>query len=437
MTALRKFAFSWLRALAYLLLVPILALHHLRCRRRRKRMLVWGPVPIINNKYWSAAMREAGWDSRTLMSTYYAAINQRRDFDFYFDDLGTHIRPRRLAVAFAPLLAHLYVAQHAGVVHIPLSGGALGSTPIWRFEAPLLRLAGVRTVALPYGADGYIYSMIRELTVRHALILSYPQAGRNENAIAERVRYWVQHADAIVVGFVSEGIGRWDVAPGNKVCIDVNEWQSKTEYSEADGKNGPVRVVHAPNHRGAKGTEFLRHAVKRLQSQGLKIDLVMAERMQNWEVRDLMQQVDILADQFVLPGYGMTAIEGMASGLPVLSNLELDAYTRIFRRYSFLDECPILAASPETVEYKLRVLVRNPPLRRELGQAGRAYVEKYHSYATAQYLFGAIYRKLLDGEDVDLMNLFHPLKSSYNLSRPRVAHPLVENRLPPDYPLQC
>jgi hypothetical protein len=31
-----------------------------------------------------------------------------------------------------------------------------------------------------------------------------------------------------------------------------------------------------------------------------------------------------------------------------------------------------------------------------------------------------------------LMNLFHPLLSPYNRSRPRVCHPLVENRLPQD-----
>jgi glycosyltransferase involved in cell wall biosynthesis len=279
--------------------------------------------------------------------------------------------------------------------------------------------------------------MIPDLTVRHALMLSYPAAGRDEQRVAGHVRYWIRHADVVVLGFVSEGIGRWDVVQGSKACIDINQWRARLAYAENDGKNGTVRVLHAPNHRGAKGTEFLIRAVERLKEEGLAVELLLVEKKQNQEVRALMQQVDILADQLVLPGYGMAAIEGMASGLPVISNLELDSYTRIFRRYSFLNECPILAASPETIERNLRTLVRNPSLRRELGRAGRAYVEKYHSYATAQHLFGAIYRKLLDGEDVDLMNLFHPLKSSYNRATPEVVHPLVESRLPPHYPLQC
>jgi hypothetical protein len=127
----------------------------------------------------------------------------------------------------------------------------------------------------------------------------------------------------------------------------------------------------------------------------------------------------------------MSAIEGMASGLPVMANLEHEAYTRLFRRYSYLNECPILSTTPETLKENLRVLVTDPALREELGRAGRRYVKKYHSEETARYMFGAIYEKVWFGkEDVDLMNLFHPLKSEYNRSRPPVEHPLVDSKLP-------
>jgi isocitrate dehydrogenase kinase/phosphatase len=81
--------------------------------------------------------------------------------------------------------------------------------------------------------------------------------------------------------------------------------------------------------------------------------------------------------------------------------------------------------------------VRNPALRKTLGHAGRAYVEKYHSYEMAQYLFGSIYRRILFNEEIDLASLFHPLKSDFNRRLPRIEHPLVENRLPQDYILRC
>ena len=78
----------------------------------------------------------------------------------------------------------------------------------------------------------------------------------------------------------------------------------------------------------------------------------------------------------------------------------------------------------------LRLLVTDPALRETLGRAGRRYVEKYHSEETACYMFGALYDRLWHGEDVDLMNLFHPLTSRYNRQTPPLPHPLVENRLP-------
>ncbi|MEJ2126089.1 MAG: hypothetical protein P8X84_00995 [Candidatus Bathyarchaeota archaeon] len=42
-----------------------------------------------------------------------------------------------------------------------------------------------------------------------------------------------------------------------------------------------------------------------------------------------------------------------------------------------------------TIKRNLRVLANSPDLREELGRAGRNYVEKYHSYETAQFVFGA------------------------------------------------
>jgi hypothetical protein len=160
----------------------------------------------------------------------------------------------------------------------------------------------------------------------------------------------------------------------------------------------------------------------------------LIEGVQNEEVRRVMvEEADILAEQFIDTHYALSAIEGMATGLPVLANLDYETYTRVFRRYSFLNECPVLSTSPETLKENLRVLITNPGLREELGRAGCKYVEKYHSEETAQYMFGAIYDKVWYGKDVDLINLFHPLKSEYNRRKPIVQHPLIENKLPANY----
>lgn len=400
----------------------------------RRTTLVWGPDPILSNRYWSLAMRDAGWDSVTLMHGVYA-INARSDFDLYFNDLVPGwLRRLGLTGTLGPAAALIWVVRNARVMHMPFSGGVLGRTRWWRLEAGLLRRKGIRTIVIPYGGDAYLYSQVIDPSLRVALLMSYPAAARREGEIAERVAYWTRHADVMITGPMIDGLGRTDVVTVQAFCIDTRSWTPKSTYSGHDGRSGPVRVLHTPNHRGFKGTEFLLRAVDELQREGLLVELVLLEAVPNEQVRQTMQEVDILAEQFIASIYALSGIEGMASGLPVLVNLESEPHTRPFRRYSYLDECPALSTSPETLTENLRRLVTDPALREALGRAGRQYVEKYHSFATARYMFGEIYRQLLDGEAVDLMRLFDPLASPYVTATGRIDHPLVENRLPVERP---
>lgn len=399
---------------------------------KKRETLIWGPTPIISNKYWSQAMREAGWNSKTLMTQYYS-INKKEDFDLYFEDTVPKWIPSWLATYLKPCFAMLYIIRYGKVVHLSFHGGPFGQTPLWELEAYLFRWAGVKTIVIPYGADAYMYSQVIDTSLKHALLLSYPEAAKHESKISKRVSYWTRYADVIIAGLMVDGMGRWNIPMPSPFCLDSSQWQPKKDYTSHNGSNGSVKVIHTPNHRGFKGTEFLIQAVKELQAEGLQVELTLLERVPNDKVRELMLEMDILAEQFVATGYALSGIEGMASGLPVLANLEHEAYTRIFRRYSFLNECPILSTTPETIKQNLKILITNPKLRQELGLAGRQYVEKYHSYKATQFVFGSIYAKILEGKEVDLMNLFHPLRSEYSHSQPMINHPLIENRLPPQY----
>lgn len=393
----------------------------------KRRLLVWGSTPLVSNKYWSEAMARAGFDSMTIMEGFYA-IHKRSDYDRYFVDFAPAWLPNGARVVIGTALALVFVLRRARVLHLSYDGFALRRTALWRLEALLLKLAGIKTIVMPYGADAYVYSRLIDTSLRHGLLASYPDLARREADVVRRLDYWNRHADVVIAGSMVDGNGRWDILMNQIFCIDTAAWTSKPNYSTHDGRSGSVKILHTPNHRGFKGTEFLFAAVERLRAEGLQVELLCLERTPNEEVRRLMQQVDLLAEQFIFTGYGFNGIEGMASGLPVLANLDHEAYTRVFRRFAFLDECPILSTPPERLVENLRVLVTQPRLREQLGRAGRSYVEKYHGDAMAQYLFGSIYRRF-DGEDVNLMTLFHPLTSTYNRSMPRVVHPLVDNRI--------
>lgn len=397
---------------------------------KRHATLIWAGTPIINIRYWAAALRAAGWQTETLVSSVYTTINARGDYDVVYDDLLPRwIRPRGLRQQLAPYAAFLRIVRRAKVVHLSFDGGPLGSTPLRRREASLLRAAGVRTVVIPYGGDVFIYSRIDDPTLRHALLRSYPESGRYEERVRSRVEYWSREADVIAVGFCVEGTPRWDTAVSHIVAIDLDQWKPQPARSDANGRSGAVTILHAPNHRGVKGTEFVVAAVSALQSEGLDVQLVLAEGVQNSRIRELMQEVDLVVDQLILP-YGITAVEAMASGLPVVGSFENRRNTDLFDSFSTLSECPVVSAGPKTVTEVLRRLITDPNLRKELGTAGRAYAEKYHSYAAAQHLFEAIYARELGGHDVDLATLFHPVLGEYNRRAPRVEHPLVDHRLP-------
>lgn len=424
--ALLKIPFCFIRDMTLLIILGVLALI---AHFKKKEKLIFGTTPIISYAYWCRAMKVHHPHAMTLMKGYYA-INKKDDFDVYAEDVtpklfrNSSFCKNFFAFNYIIFNAEMFVTSFDNVV---LEGY------FQFFEPFFLKVANVKQVILPYGGDSYVYRRVKDLSLQHGLLVSYPNPARNEEIISQNVTYRNKYADAIIIGIMNDGFGRWDVLNPQYTVIDTSLWKMKTSYSQANGHEGEVVIAHTPNHRGFKGSEFILQAVEELKDEGLKIRLDLIEKKKNSEVKEILCNADILAEQIIATGYALSGIEGMVTGLPVLSNLDSKAFTQIFRRYTFLNECPILSTTPENIKENLRLLITNPELREQLGRAGRKYTEKYHSYKTAQYMFGAIYDKIIDGKDVDLMNLFHPLLSEYNKSTPKVEHPLINNKFPQDY----
>lgn len=424
----------WLKEVLYWAVVPVFALAgaligvfvRWRSAPPAKPRLVWGSTPLINNRHWSRAMRAAGYPSETFTTSYYATINQRADWD--------RILPEEWAWCpgfCKPLLAFLHSLFAYDIFFISADGFFIGTLPgVWRLQAPLLKLAGKKIVFIPYGGDTYVYRRIRSTSLVHGLQASYPAGARRQEEIQTRLDYWCRHADVCIPAVMGmDGFGRWDAILASILFLDLDEWKASARRSEADGLKSPVRICHAPNHRGFKGTEFVMEAVRILQSEGLQVELILLEKIQNAQVRTVLSlDADILVEQLIFTGHGLNGLEGMACGLPVVSNLEDDDYMLPVRRWSFFSECPIVSATPENIVDVLRKLVTRPDLRAQLGGAGRQYVEKYHGMDSAVYLFEAIIDRV-NGRRQSLADLYHPLLAEYPRRLPRVEHPLVNNRI--------
>jgi glycosyltransferase involved in cell wall biosynthesis len=351
-----------------------------RLARRRPRV-VWGPTPIINIKYWSEAVRAQGLESKTVVDSVYPAF-ERSDFDHVGWRLGGPLDFLSDYLMMARLLLT------TDVFSCFFDGGFLRNTRGRDLELPLLRLAGRKVVVLPVGSDiavpGYLGPWER------AMVEDYPQTIERGPDVRRRVLQFSRWATTIIrtlqIGFMP----RWDVFWGHGLAIDTDEWRNPTDYaSPADGTDGAVRIVHAPNHRRLKGTQHLLDAVERLRAEGLLVELDLLERRSNREVRAAVMRADVVADQF-LCGFGLFAVEGLSAGKPVLSRIGWMP-PEILATPS-LRECPIVDADAGTVADRLRELVTDPELRARTGEAGRAYATKYHSYETV----GAVWRNLFE-----------------------------------------
>jgi glycosyltransferase involved in cell wall biosynthesis len=378
---------------------------------RRRRMsgqrprLVYGPVPIISIKYMSGAMRALGYETLTLVDERYH-IHGPTDFDadtatYLTDSIRWRILGRMLGgYAVLARLLHQY-----DVFHFFFDGGYLRRTPLRWLEVPLLHLAGKLVVAMPYGSDVAVPSRIRSFEWRNGLMRNYAAVARDEARRVRAIDHLAQRADYVVAGLVHlETLPRWDLLTILYYPIDTDAWRSDRPDAGHDGRTGPVRIVHAPNHRAMKGTEFLVRACDELAREGLAVELHLLEGIPNASVREEMERADIVAEQFLL-GYAMTAMEAMSLSKPVLSNLSVPGYYEVFHHQTRFGDCPIVSATSETLTDELRRLIVDPDLRRRIGRASREYILREHSYEAMGRLWTAIYARIWAGESTDPADL--------------------------------
>jgi glycosyltransferase involved in cell wall biosynthesis len=147
------------------------------------------------------------------------------------------------------------------------------------------------------------------------------------------------------------------------------------------------RIVHAPSSRRRKGTDAVIAACA-----GLDADLDLVEGLRHDEAFERYRAADIVVDQLHAGWYGIFAIEAMALGKPVVTFLHEEAVRRTEEAFGV--EVPIVSATRETLRERLAPLVADEELRRRLGAASRAYVERVHDLERATDRLLALYARL-------------------------------------------
>ncbi len=360
---------------------------------------IWhGPMPLHSIRYMVAADRLAGYPSGSVVVTEQQVkyeLVTRNDFDVVIRSDKVPWYDRHW-IALIDLLLR-------GDIWVTYFDGLFFNVNHRRrndFTFRLLRLAGIRIIVTAHGSDIVHWSSHR---TRYDWIArmqqDYPTWSFDAQTpiSLQRIDHFTRHSDLVLPGDPIMGhlLPRSDVM--FKVYpIDTDELQPIPTVSRER-----VRIVHAPNHRNVKGTDFLLAAIDAVRAKGFDCDLVLIERMPRQEALQRFAEADIIADQFCMGGWAQFALEGMALGKPVLAYLDED----------FLNDSvfnvPVVNATAENLASVLAVLIEIPELRARLGAASRSSVERYHSIPALAEVWDRLYRHLWRGEPLDFSGTAH------------------------------
>jgi len=185
-------------------------------------------------------------------------------------------------------------------------------------------------------------------------------------------RFWEKRADVIITFPECSQLltKKYYIIP---LGYDLEYWKPFTS-NKFRGEGGRILIVHAPSHKGIKGTKYVINAINSLTGEGYKIDFKLLENMPNSEVREWLNVSDIVIDQLLLGWYGSFAIESMALAKPTLCYIN-DKWKRYVE---YANNLPLMNTTPDSVYDDLKLLIENPDLRREIGEKSRKYVEEVH-----------------------------------------------------------
>ena len=359
-------------------------------------IVYWGTEPIINNFYWAEATKEIFTRSH-FVTRYDSSILNNRAHKVLFNErkLGLkrwryfHVIKENLTfVSFLTKVlctANLVCISCEGFVfqHYKVSGFN------YRVEAFLLKIAKIRICVLPYGGDSHVYSRLHDMNWLYGLLSDYPQAAREQRRIAERLDFYIEKSDMFLPGpTIFDGMGRSDWITPSTLCISAPNIQLR-----ARGQSTKLIITHSPNHRVVKGTAFVIQSIEILMNEGLPVELRLLENKPNSEVlKTLAEESDLHIDQLFFDGYGLSALEAMALGIPTIGNFS-GQVREFFNRWSFASECPMIIANEETLVGVIRELALNRELLKEISEDSMKYVEKYHSYEAFAEAFSNVVKK--------------------------------------------
>jgi len=372
-----------------------------RSRNKRVRRSLWAGTPILTLPLKAKAESLLGVQADSLVfETYY--ISSEFGYDLSRWNRGSVIWRRMLL----PLIVLLWASLRYQRFHFFCSRGLLPGDPfaVRPDELAYLSALGKQIFFYTYGAD--VRTRGRTLSMGEPnCCTDCPEPGKFcvcDDELAARL-HTVREKYATAT-FALGDMSYYMPGSRNDLFfwpIDISKEAGKRYEPRYPNPNatGPVRIVHAPNHQGFKGTKHLIAAVNRLRERGIAVELQLVERVPNREALEMYREADIVFDQCMIGYHGYFALEAMAMGKPVVvfirdPNIDLLAP----------DECPLVNVRPETVEEVLFELIQDRARLNQLGRQGRQYIDRHYTLEALAERMRKAY------EELGLMNSEKPAK---------------------------
>lgn len=190
-------------------------------------------------------------------------------------------------------------------------------------------------------------------------------------------------------------------------CLDPDVWDPDLPVPDKFRLAFPqdtVKIYHAVGNfdlrtqgdKNIKSTHIYLPLIERLKAEGYPVELIFVKDIPSKDVRFYQVQADIVVDMLTYGFFGANVREAMMLGKPVVCFLRPEWLESMRREIpEYVNELPVVSATPQTVYNVLKDLIEHPEKRRELGRRGREFAVKWHSAEAGANRMDKIYSMLL------------------------------------------
>lgn len=192
-------------------------------------------------------------------------------------------------------------------------------------------------------------------------------------------------------------------------CLDADFWKPDLPIPEKyrlAHPPGTILLYHAVGNfdlrtdentrQNLKSTHIYLPLIEQLKAEGHRVELFFAKEIPNREVRFFQAQADIFIDMLTYGFFGTNIREALMLGKPAVCYLRPEWLESMRLEIpEYVEELPVISATPATIHDVLVDLITHPEKRREIGERSRKFAIKWHSKEAGAARLDKIYTDLL------------------------------------------